>query len=310
MACLAPALADAQSWPNRPIKAIVPFAAGGGTDLMGRLAAKHIGDRLGQQVYVENRAGANGSIGVQAVMQADPDGYTIGVISDTPITVNPSLYDNPNYQPLRDLTAVAMINRYPSFLVANPKVPVKNVADMIRLAKEKPGTMNYGSGGIGNFSHLGLELLALQTGIKLVHVPFRGVGPATAAALAGDVQLMYNNIATALPHVRAGKLTGIAIGDLKRLDALPDVPTIAETVPGFEMSPWIGIFVPAKTPNDIVVRLSRAVADFLKHPDVIKTFADQQIGASYRDTADFTKFAREETEKWTKVIKSLGIKVQ
>jgi tripartite-type tricarboxylate transporter receptor subunit TctC len=203
-----------------------------------------------------------------------------------------------------------MINRYPSFLIASPTVPIKSVADMIALAKSKPGTLNYGSGGIGNFSHLGLELLALQTGIKLVHVPYRGVGPATAAILAGDVQLMYNNIATALPHVTAGKLTGIAIGDAKRLAALPDIPTISETVPGFEMSPWIGIFVPAKTPKEVVARLSQAVAEFLKQPDVVKTFADQQIGASYKDTAEFTEFARQETDKWTKVVKSLGIKAQ
>jgi tripartite-type tricarboxylate transporter receptor subunit TctC len=306
--CLVPALASAQGWPNRPIKMIVPFPAGGGTDFIGRLAAKHLSDRLGQQVYVENRGGANGGIGAQALMQAEPDGYTIGAISDTPVTVNPSLYDKLAYQPLRDFIPVAMMNRYPSLLVANPSVPVKTVAEMIALAKAKPGTLNYSSGGVGNFSHLGLELLAMQAGIKIVHVPYRGVGPATTAIIAGEVQLMYNNVATALAHVRAGKLTSLAIGDARRLPALPDIPAIAETVPGFDMSPWVGIFVPARTPKEIVTRLSREVDGFLKDPEVVKVFAEQQIVAAYRDSDAFARYIQQETDKWANVIKTLGIK--
>ena len=306
--CLAPALAAAQSWPQKPVKMIVPFPAGGGTDFIGRLAAKHLSDRLGQQVFVENRGGANGGIGAQALMQADPDGYTIGAISDTPITVNPSLYEKLAYQPLRDFIPVAMMIRYPSLLVAHPSVPIKNVADMIALAKAKPGTLNYSSGGIGNFSHLGLELLALQAGIKIVHVPYRGVGPATTAVIAGEVQLMYNNTATALEHVRAGKLTALAVGDARRLPALPDIPAIGETVPGFDMSPWVGIFVPARTPGEIVARLSQEVAAFLKDPDVVKLFAAQQIVATYRDSDEFTQHIRQETDKWANVIKTAGIK--
>jgi tripartite-type tricarboxylate transporter receptor subunit TctC len=306
--CLVPALASAQGWPNRPIKMIVPFPAGGGTDFIGRLAAKHLSDRLGQQVYVENRGGANGGIGAQALMQAEPDGYTIGAISDTPVTVNPSLYDKLAYQPLRDFIPVAMMNRYPSLLVANPSVPVTTVAEMIALAKAKPGTLNYSSGGVGNFSHLGLELLAMQAGIKIVHVPYRGVGPATTAIIAGEVQLMYNNVATALAHVRAGKLTSLAIGDARRLPALPDIPAIAETVPGFDMSPWVGIFVPARTPKEIVTRLSREVDGFLKDPEVVKVFAEQQIVAAYRDSDAFGRYIQQETDKWANVIKTLGIK--
>jgi tripartite-type tricarboxylate transporter receptor subunit TctC len=308
--CLVPVLAAAQGWPSRPIKMIVPFPAGGGTDFIGRLAAKHLSDRLGTQVYVENRGGANGGIGAQALAQSEPDGYTIGAISDTPVTVNPALYEKLPYQPLRDFIPVAMMNRYPSLLVAHPSVPVKNVAEMIALAKAKPGTLNYSSGGIGNFSHLGLELLALQAGIKIVHVPYRGVGPATTAVIAGDVQLMYNNVATALEHVRAGKLTALAIGDAQRLPALPDIPAIGETVAGFDMSPWVGIFVPAKTPRDIVARLSREVAVFLQDPDVIKLFADQQIMAAYRDPDGFTQHIQQETDKWAGVIKTLGIKAE
>jgi tripartite-type tricarboxylate transporter receptor subunit TctC len=307
MACL-PALAAAQNWPAKPIKMIVPFPAGGGTDFIGRLAAKQLGDRLGQPVYVENRGGANGGIGAQALAQAEPDGYTLGAISDTPITVNPALYPKLAYQPLRDFAPVAMINRFPSMLVAHPSVPVKNVAELIALAKAKPGTLNYSSGGIGNFSHLGLELLGLKAGIKLVHVPYRGVGPATAAVVAGDVQLMYNNVATALEHVRAGKLTALAVGDAQRLAALPDLPAIAETVPGFEQSAWVGVFAPAKTSREIVARVSREVAALLKDPEVVKIFSDQQIVAAYRDSSEFAQYIRQETDNWAGVIKTLGIK--
>jgi tripartite-type tricarboxylate transporter receptor subunit TctC len=307
---LVPTLAAAQSWPQRQIKMIVPFPAGGGTDLIGRLAAKHIGDRLGQQVYVENRGGANGAIGTQALMQAEPDGYTIGTISDGPMIINPALYEKNPYHPLRDFVPVAMMVRFPSMLIAHPSVPVKTVADLIALAKAKPGTLNYSSGGIGNFSHMGLELLALQTGMKIVHVPYRGIAPATVAVVAGDVQLLYNNVATSLEHVRAGKVTALAIGEARRLPTLPEVPTIAETVPGFDFSAWVGIYAPARTPKDIVERLSKATADFLNDPEVQKYFRDQVINASYKQGDEFAGFIKAELDKWANVVKTAGIKAE
>jgi len=308
ISCLMPAPAAAQSWPSKPIKMIVPFPAGGGTDFIGRLAAKQLGDRLGQAVFVDNRGGANGAIGAQALMQSVPDGYTIAAISDGPTVVNPALYEKLAYHPLRDFVPVAMMIKFPSMLTAHPSVPVRNVAELIALAKAKPGTLNYSSGGTGNFSHLGPELLASQAGIKLVHVPYRGVGPAMMALLAGDVQLMYNNVATALEHVRAGKMTALAVGEAQRLPALPDIPAIAETVPGFEFAAWVGIFAPAGTPRDIVARLSRETAAFLKDPGVMKTFAEQQIVASYRDSEDFAQYIRKELDKWAGIVKTLGIK--
>jgi tripartite-type tricarboxylate transporter receptor subunit TctC len=299
---------SAQAWPQRPIRMICPFPAGGGTDFIARLAAKHLSDRLGQQVYVENRGGANGAIGLQALMQSDPDGYTIGAISDGPIVANPALYEKLAYQPLRDFIPVAMMIRYPSMLIAHPAVGVRNVVELIALAKAKPGVLTYSSGGTGNFSHLGLELLALQTGIKLLHVPYRGVGPATMALIGGDVQLMYNNVATALEHVRGGKAVPVAVGEPARLRALPDIPAVAETVPGFEMSAWVAIFVPAKTPKDVVTRLSQEVAALLKDPDVVKIFAEQQILAFYKDPDDLARYIKVELEKWDRVIKTAGIK--
>jgi tripartite-type tricarboxylate transporter receptor subunit TctC len=313
---LLPALAAAQAhsagsgqaWPAKPVKMIVPFPAGGGTDFIGRLAAKQLGDRLGQTVFVDNRGGANGAIGAQALAQAAPDGYTIAAISDGPTVINPALYEKLAYHPLRDFVPVAMMIKFPSMLTANPSTGLRSVADLIAAAKAKPGALNYSSGGTGNFSHLGLELLAYQAGIKLVHVPYRGVGPATTAVLAGDVQLMYNNVATALEHVKAGKLTALAVGEPRRLPALPDIPAIAETLPGFEFAAWVGIFAPAKTPPEIVARISRETAAFLKDPAVEKIFAEQQIVASYRDTDDFTRYIRAELDKWAGIIKTLGIK--
>lgn len=307
--CLVSAAAHAQTWPQRQIKAIVPFPAGGGTDLMGRLLAKHLSDKLGQQVYVENIGGANGSIGVQAAMRAEPDGYTIGVLSDGPMIVNPLLYPNNPYQTLRDFIPVAMVNRFPSMLTAHPSTGIKTVADLIKVANEKPGTLNYASAGIGNFSHMGMELLVHQTGIKLVHVPYRGIGPSTQAILTGEVQLLYNNVATALEHVRAGKTNGLAIGEAKRMPGL-DFPTIAETVPGYDFSAWIGVYVPLKTPAPIVARLSKAVSDFLLEPSVQKYFADQFITASYKDGPELAEYIKSELTKWDGVIKTANIKVQ
>ena len=169
---------------------------------------------------------------------------------------------------------------FPSLLVAHPSTGIKTVADLIKVAKEKPGTLNYSSGGVGNFSHLGLAVLAFKTGINIVHVPYRGVGPATQAIVAGDVQLMYNNVATALPHVEAGKLNGLAVGGEQRFPALPNVPTVAETVPGFDVTPWVGLFVPAKTPKEVVARLSKEVDALLKDPEVVKIFQTSMIKAS------------------------------
>jgi tripartite-type tricarboxylate transporter receptor subunit TctC len=308
VAGLLPGTASAQAWPNRPIKLVCPFPAGGGTDVIARIVAQQLSTRLGQQVYVENRGGANGGAGTLEVARAEPDGYTLGAISDSPMTVNPSMYEKLPYQPLRDFIAVARVNHFPSLLVAHPSVPIKSVPELIAYAKANPGKLNFSSAGAGNFSHLGLETIASRSGIKIVHVPYRGVGPATTAVIAGDVQLMYNNAATALPHVQAGKLVGLAVGTLERLPDLPNIPTVAETLPGFNVTPWVGVFAPAKTPKEITDRLSREVAALLKDPAVMKSFAEQQIRAAYLETGPFTQEIQKETEQWATVIKALGIK--
>lgn len=306
---LAPAAA-ADAWPSKPIKMVVPFAAGGGTDFIGRLVAKHLSERLGAQVFVENRGGANGTIGVQAVATADPDGYTILATSDSTLVVNPWLYAKLPYQALRDFAPVGTMVRFPGLLAVHPSVPVRSVAELVALAKAKPGTISYATGGNGNFSHLAAELFSLATGVKLLHVPFRGVGPAAQAVIAGDVNMMFNNIQTTIEHVRAGKLVALAVNEPKRIPALPELPAVAETVPGFEMAPWTGILVPAKTPHEIVERLSKELHEIMRSPEVVKLLTDQYV-LPYPSTAqEFAELIKADTEKWGKVIKEAGIKVE
>ncbi|HET9904734.1 MAG TPA: tripartite tricarboxylate transporter substrate binding protein [Xanthobacteraceae bacterium] len=308
--CLSPALAAAQAWPSKPIKMVVPFAAGGGTDFIGRVVAKHLSERLGTQVFVENRGGANGSIGVQAVAAADPDGYTILATSDSTLAVNPHLYPKLPYKPLQDLIPIGTMVRFPGLLAVHPSVPAKSVAELVALAKAKPGTVSYATGGIGNFSHLAAELFAQATGVKLLHVPFRGVGPAAQAVIAGDVNIMFNNIQTTIEQVKGGQLRALAVNEPKRIPSLPDLPAVAETVPGFEMAPWVGLLVPTKTPQPIVDRLSKELQDIMKSPDVVKLLTDQYVLPFPSTPQAFADLIKADTEKWGKVIKEANIKVE
>jgi len=308
LACAVPAAALAQAWPQRPIKMIVPFPAGGGTDFIGRLAAKHLSEKLGQQVVVENRGGANGAIGLAALMGADPDGYTIAASSDTPLVVNPWLYDKLSYSPLRDFLPVATLVRFPGMLAAHPSLPARSVAELIALAKEKPGAISYASAGIGNFSHLAMELFSLATGVKLLHVPYKGTGPASLALIGGEVQIGFNNIQTLLQNARAGQVRPLGVAELQRVPILPDVPTVAETVPGFTMAPWVGIIVPSKTPKEIVAQLSEATVAVMHNPEVVKLLNDQQVTPMSMRPPEFEGLIKSDLERWEKVIKSAGIK--
>ena len=305
---IAVAQSSSQAWPQRSIRMIVPFAPGGGNDYIGRLMAKHLSQRLGQQVYVENRGGANGSIGLQSLIQSEPDGYTIATTSDGPLVVNPNLYSKPPYDALKDFVHVALMVKYPVLLVANPSVPVRNVADLIALAKAKPGAIAYPSGGVGNYNHLAGELLANATGIKLLHVPYKGTGPATTALIAGEVQVMFSNVQTIIEHVRAKQAVALGVGELKRLAALPDMPAVAETVPGFESYTWIGIIAPAKTPKEIVDRLSREIIAIMQDKELIAQLEAQYVIPMPLDSPAFTEYVKKELAKWRTLIKSAGIK--
>jgi tripartite-type tricarboxylate transporter receptor subunit TctC len=258
---------------------------------------------------VENRGGANGGIGVQAVASADPDGYTILATSDSTIAVNPWLYPKLPYKPTEDLIPIGTMVRFPGLLAVHPSVPAKSIAELVALAKAKPGTVSFATGGIGNISHLAGELFAQATGVKLLHVPFRGVGPAAQAVIAGDVNMMFNNIQTTIEQVRGGQLRALAVNEPKRIPSLPDLPAVAETVPGFEMAPWTGIFVPAKTPKEIVDRLSKELQTIMKSPEVVKLLTDQYVLPFPSTPEQFTALIKADTEKWGKVIKDANIKL-
>ena len=301
---------SAQDWPNRPIKMIVPFPAGGGTDFIGRLMALHLSKRLGQQVFVENRGGANGSIGLQALKQSDPDGYTIAASSDTPLVVNPALNSKLAYKPLDDFIPVGAMVRFPGLIVAHPSAKLRSIPELIAAAKANPGKLAYASAGIGNFSHLAMELFSMQAGVKLLHVPYKGTGPAAMGMVAGEVQVGFNNVQTTLQNVRQGQLIALGVGEPKRVPVLPDVPTIAETVPGFGMAPWVGVIAPAKTPKAVVDRLSREVAAVMNDPEVIKVLTEQQVTPFPLNQPAFADLVRSDLEKWAKVIATAGIKVE
>ena len=308
---LTPAPSVAQNWPqSQTIRMIVPFPAGGGTDVVARIVAKYLSVRLQQTIIVENRGGANGQIGLQTLKQSAPDGYTIAMTSDTPMTVNPWIYKNMPYDSLRDFIPVISTIRLPSMLAVHPSVPVHNVAELIALAKAKPGTISYASGGVGNFGHLEAELFSLAAGVKLLHVPYKGTGPSAMGMIGGEVQIGFNNVSTLLPYVTSGKLVALAVAEPQRMPDLPNIPTIAETLPGFDMAPWVGIIVPAGTPKAIVDRLAKETLAVMNDPAVVKQFTDQQLTVMTLEQDRFADLIRKDLEKWGKVVKTAGIKME
>jgi tripartite-type tricarboxylate transporter receptor subunit TctC len=305
---VAPSLA--QEWPTRgTIRMIVPYPAGGGTDVVARIVAKFLQERLKQTIIVDNRGGANGQIGLQALKQSAPDGYTMAMTSDSPMTVNKWVYSKIPYDPMKDFIHVTSVIRLPSLLAVHPSLPVKNVAELIKLAKEKPGSLNYASAGVGNFSHLEAELFAQKAGIKLTHVPYKGTGPSSLGLIAGEVQMSFNNVSTLWPYVKEKKLRALAVLEPKRMPDLPDVPAVAETIPGFDMAPWVGIILPAGVPKPIVERLTAEILAVMKDPEAVKLFTDQQLVVMTLPGAEFTALIKKDSDKWEKVVKEANIKM-
>jgi tripartite-type tricarboxylate transporter receptor subunit TctC len=310
LVCLAPVPGFAQSWPQKTIRFIVPFPAGGGTDFVARLVAKNLQDKLGQTIIVENRGGANGAIGLMAVKQSVPDGYTFSFTSDTPMTVNPWLYKDLAYQPQKDFIPVASAVRLPGMLAAHPSFPANDIAGLIALAKEKPGSINYASAGVGNFSHLAMELFSGATGVKLQHVPYKGTGPAAQALLSGEVQVGFNNVQTLLQFVQEGKLKPLGVAEPKRIPQFPNYPAVAETVPGFEMAPWVGIVAPAGVPQAVIDKFNDTMLVVMNDPAIIKQFADQQLTVMALPKEKFGDLIKADTEKWRKVVTEANIKME
>lgn len=301
--------AHAQGYPNKSIRIIVPFPPGGGNDVIGRIIAQKLTERLGQQVVVDNRAGANGIVGLQALMQAPPDGYTLAVAAAGPMAVNPSLYEKLPYDSLKDFSYITNMVIFPLILVTHPSVPAKTTQDLINLAKAKPKQLFYGTPGSGNSAHLAGELLNSMANVQTVHVPYKGQGPAMADLVAGQVQMMFASIPSVLPQVKSGQVNAISMGSAKRVPSLPEIPTLSESgVPGFEAYSWAGMLAPAKTPKEIIARLNKEIVDILKQKDVADKL-NQQGALPVGDSPEqFSAYVKAEIDKWGAVIKSANIK--
>jgi tripartite-type tricarboxylate transporter receptor subunit TctC len=302
--------AAAQQWPAKPIRFVVPFAAGGGTDLLARIIAPRLTETLGQPVVVDNRGGAGGVIGAEIVAKAPPDGYTIVLGSPGPLAINPNLQRMP-YDSLRDFAPIALATVSPFVLVVHPSLPAKSVKELLAIARAKPGQLNYGSSGNGSVAHFSAEQLKALAKIDIVHVPYKGSGPAVIDLMAGHLQLMLENMPTVLPHVRSGKLRALAVGTKTRSSLLPELPPLAEAgVPGYESSTAFGVLAPAKTPSAIVTRLNSEIGKILKSAEArerLTTLGMEPVGGT---PEDYAAHIREELGKYGRIVKAAGIKIE
>ncbi|HSV21277.1 MAG TPA: tripartite tricarboxylate transporter substrate binding protein [Casimicrobiaceae bacterium] len=303
--------APAQTWPDRPIKLVVTFPAGGGADFVGRALAPKLTEALGQPVVVDNRGGANGAIGNEAVAKSAPDGYTLLLGAAGALTIAPHLYAKQAVDTFRDFIPVSLVGSSPFVLAVNPSVPAKTVAELTALAKANPGKLNCGSSGTGGAPHLACELYKSVTGAQIVHVPYKGLAPAITDLLGGNVQVLFADIGLIAPHVKAGTLRALAVTGTQRTPALPEVPTMIEAgVPGYTAGTWYGVLAPAGTPPAIVKRLNTDIAKALASPDLRAQFADQAVVAAGGTPEEFAALIRADYDKWGKVIKDANIKAE
>jgi tripartite-type tricarboxylate transporter receptor subunit TctC len=302
-----PLMAAAPDWPTKPIRVLVPFAAGGTVDIIARLVGQKLTAELGKGFIVDNRGGAGGTIATDVMVRSAPDGYTI-LMHHMGLVFNASLYSL-SYDTLRDIAPVAYIGATPNVLVVNKNVPAKSVAEFLALARAKPDAISYGSGGIGSAGHLPMEVLQSMTGVKLQHVPYKGSGPAITDLLGGQIQAMLLTIPAVMPYISNGSLRAIATSGAKRSPALPDLPTLAEAgVPGFEYAPWYGVFAPAATPPEIVQKLHDAINKVIADPEVRGKLAREGLEVQTLTREQFADIVKSDLPKWADVIKKLGIK--
>jgi len=309
LVCAAPAARAADAYPSRPIHLVIPFPPGGSNDVVGRVFAAAIGDRIGQALVVENRSGAGGVLGTELASKTAPDGYTLLVIS-LAHAVNPWLYKL-SYDPIKAFTPVGIMASGTNVLAVNPTLGVKTVKELVALAKAKPGALNYASAGIGSFQHLGGELFKLDAGVDIVHVPFRGGGPALLDVIAGNTKIMFSSLVQTTPYVKNGQLLALGTGGAARSPVLPDVPTIAEAgVPGYQATNWWGIIAPAGTPKEIVEKVRAALAAAQDSAETQKRLESEGADMVRMSSQEFGAFMVSEMEKWGKVVKESGIKAQ
>lgn len=306
-----PAVQAAESYPNKPIRLVVPFAPGGGTDIIARLIGQSLGERWGQTVVVDNRTGAGGVIGVSLVAKSNPDGYTMLLASNGPLTYLPALQSKLPYDPEKDLAPISLVAGQPFVLTVSNASGIGSVKDLIAAARAQPDTIRYASGGPGGASHLGTELLKMMAGISMLHVPYKGTGPGLTAVLSNEVQLVLVGISSAIPHVKAGRAKALAVTTAERSPALPDVPTVAEAgVPGYAFDVWYGMLFPAGTPPAIVTRTGSEIARLSKQPALRERFTAGGMEPLSTSPQAFAQLIRTEAAKWKKVVKAAGIKVQ
>jgi tripartite-type tricarboxylate transporter receptor subunit TctC len=310
IAALFATTAAAQDYPSRAVRIIVPFPAGGTADVMPRIFAEKISQKFGQPFTVENRAGAAGNIGAEAVYRAERDGYTLLSAPPPPFVINPSLYPKLPFDPTQ-FTPISIMGAVPNGAIVNAKVPFNTLQELIAYAKANPGKLNYASQGSGTTSHLTAELFkSMAGGLNIQHVPYKGTAPALTDLVGGQVELMFDNLGVSLPQVRGGKLRILGVATERRIAALPNVPAIAETLPGFVSIAWFGVAAPPKTPAAVAERLSSAIAEAVKLPDVQKRLADLSAEPIANTPAQMAQFMREDAERWRKVIVSAGVKAE
>jgi tripartite-type tricarboxylate transporter receptor subunit TctC len=301
--------AQTAKYPDRPVKMLVGFAAGGGTDVIARIVAQKMSEGLGQSVLVENRPGASGMIAAEAVMKSAPDGYTLMMGSQTTLAVAPTLYRKFAIDPARDFVGVAPAGISPLVLVVHPSFPAHSVADVMAFAKAQPGAINFASGGLGTTPHMAAELFASMTGIKIVHVAYRGEAPAINDLLGGQFQMMFPNLSAVIGNVKAGSLRALAVTTAQRVVGSLDIPTVAESgVPGFEAATWFAVVAPAGTPRDIVLQLNAEVKRILALPDVVQRFSDLGMSVNSGTPDELDAYIKAEIAKWAKVIKDADIR--
>jgi tripartite-type tricarboxylate transporter receptor subunit TctC len=297
-----------QAYPSKPVRVVVVFPAGGGTDIVSRIIFQKVSEQTNQQFIVDNRVGASGMIGAAVVKQSPPDGYTLMVYSQTMLN-NLHLYQKPPYE-LKDFDGVAMLTRIVGMLAVHPSMPVKTTREFIALAKARPGQILYGTAGVGAYQHLATSVFANMAGIKMTHVPFKGGAPAVVSLLAGEVQTILTVIAEIHPHVQSGRLRPIAVSSDKRTTQFPDIPTIAETVKGYEFTSWFGCFTPAGTPRPVIDRLSAEIRKAIADPDVTAKLSAQVLDPAYKTPEEFTRHLKAEFDRMKDVIKQSGARIE
>jgi tripartite-type tricarboxylate transporter receptor subunit TctC len=305
-----PVLAVAQSYPNKSIRLVLPYPPGGGSDTIARPLVQKLSESLGQQVIVDNRGGAGGNVGMELVARAVPDGYTIVLALTAQLAVNPALFKKVPYDPLKDYDPVIFLGNGGYILIVHPSLPVRSVKELIALAKARPGQITYASSGNGSGAHLCSELLDMMAGIKLVHIPYKGGGPALVDLLAGQAQTLFATPVASTPHIQSGRIRALAISTAKRSLGMPDLPTVAEAgVPGYDSGVWYGILAPAGTPRDIILKLNGEIARVLAQPDYRNLLVQNAIDPVGGPPEDLTKFIRSELVKWAKVVKDANVTV-